>query len=247
MPDHFDSDSATHNDKAFQVREMFASIAGRYDLLNHLLSGNIDKRWRRLLTKTLYRNLSGDAVRVLDVACGTGDLSLALTAGGNASVTGLDFCRPMLEIAADKSLKRGAKVPFIEGDALALPFGDASFDGATIAFGLRNLASVEAGLKELLRVLRPGGTVAVLEFSTPKSAVFRGLFGFYFTKLLPVVGGLLSGSRCAYEYLPDSVSNFPDQEKLSTLMRVAGFEDVNYRNLTNGVAALHLGKRPIEK
>ncbi|MBC8028860.1 MAG: bifunctional demethylmenaquinone methyltransferase/2-methoxy-6-polyprenyl-1,4-benzoquinol methylase UbiE [Pyrinomonadaceae bacterium] len=222
---------------------MFATIAARYDLLNHLLSGNIDKRWRRLVAKILYQGLPLES-RILDVACGTGDLSLTLSESGEARIVGLDFCRPMLDIAAAKSLKRGAKVPFIEGDALALPFQDRSFDSVTIAFGLRNLASVESGLCELLRVLRPGGRVAVLEFSKPRYAIFRGLFKVYFTKLLPFVGGLISGSRGAYQYLPDSVSRFPDQKELASLMKNAGFEEVTYQNLTGGIAALHLGRRP---
>ena len=222
---------------------MFGAIAGRYDLLNHLLSGNIDQRWRRLVTRRLYEGLPVKA-RILDVACGTGDLSLALAEGGHAEVVGVDFCRPMLEIAASKTNKRRGDVPFFEGDALALPFRDSSFDGTTIAFGLRNLASVEDGLKELLRVLKPGGKVAVLEFSKPRWAAFRVLFNFYFTKLLPVVGGLISGSRGAYQYLPDSVSRFPNQEELASMMKEAGFEEITYQNLTGGIAALHLGKRP---
>lgn len=224
---------------------MFGAIAGRYDLLNHLLSGNIDQRWRRLVTKRLYEALPHKVkVRILDVACGTGDLSLALSEAGHAEVIGVDFCRPMLKIAALKSSKRRGGVPFFEGDALALPFRDSSFDGTTIAFGLRNLASVEDGLKELLRVLKPGGTVAVLEFSKPRWAAFRVLFNFYFTKLLPVVGGLISGSKGAYQYLPDSVSRFPNQEELASMMRDAGFQEITYQNLTGGIAALHLGRRP---
>jgi len=235
--------SATKTEQARRVREMFAAIAARYDLLNHLLSGNIDKRWRRLVAETLYRGLPSSG-RILDVACGTGDLSLTLHGNGNAKIVGLDFCRPMLDIAAAKSLERGAKVPFIEGDALALPFRDSSFDGVTIAFGLRNLASVESGLCELQRVLKPGGSVAVLEFSKPRNAILRGVFSLYFRKLLPIVGGLISGSRGAYRYLPDSVSRFPDQRELSELMTKTGFEEVTYRNLTGGIAALHLGRRP---
>ena len=219
---------------------MFAGIAGRYDLLNHLLSGNVDKRWRRLVARTLQPNLSG--ARVLDVACGTGDLSLVLARAGAGEVVGLDFCRPMLEIARHKA--DGQEIAFVEGDALRLPFEDESFDVVTIAFGLRNLAGVAEGLRELLRVLRPGGRAAVLEFSTPVVPGFRALFGFYFTRVLPVVGGVVSGERGAYEYLPDSVSRFPDQKRLAELMRGVGFEEVGYRNLTGGVAALHTGTRP---
>jgi demethylmenaquinone methyltransferase/2-methoxy-6-polyprenyl-1,4-benzoquinol methylase len=221
---------------------MFAGIAGRYDLLNHLLSGNVDKRWRHLVARTLQPTLSG--ARVLDVACGTGDLSLVLARAGAGEVVGLDFCRPMLEIARRKAEADGQEIPFVEGDALRLPFEDGSFDVVTIAFGLRNLAGVAEGLRELLRVLKPGGRAAVLEFSTPVVPGFRALFGFYFTRVLPVVGGMVSGERGAYEYLPDSVSRFPDQKRLAELMRGAGFEEVGYRNLTGGVAALHTGTRP---
>jgi demethylmenaquinone methyltransferase/2-methoxy-6-polyprenyl-1,4-benzoquinol methylase len=221
---------------------MFAGIAGRYDLLNHLLSGNVDKRWRRLVARTLQPSLV-EGARSLDVACGTGDLSLVLDGAGQARVIGLDFCRPMLEIARHKAEAGARPVPFVEGDALRLPFADCSFDIVTIAFGLRNLASVEEGLRELRRVLRPAGRIAVLEFSDPVVPGFRALFRFYFTRVLPRIGGLVSGSRGAYEYLPDSVSKFPDQKRLATLMREAGFEEVGYRNLTGGIAALHTGAR----
>lgn len=222
---------------------MFAGIAGRYDLLNHLLSGNTDKRWRRVVADELRPSLSEGAL-VLDVACGTGDLSLVLSGAGRARVIGLDFCRPMLEVARGKPFEKGARVPFVEGDALRLPFADGAFDVATIAFGLRNLSSVEDGLRELRRVLKPGGKVAVLEFSAPVVPGFRALFQFYFTRVLPRIGGLVSGSRGAYEYLHDSVSKFPDQKRLAALMREAGFDGVGYRNLTGGIAALHTGTRP---
>ena len=238
-----DKESASTTEHAHRVREMFAAIATRYDLLNHLLSGNIDKRWRRLVAQALRGKLIDGQATILDVACGTGDLSLTLSQSGGARIVGIDFCRPMLDIAAKKSAKSGLALPFIEGDALHLPFADRSFEAATIAFGLRNLTSVEAGIKELLRVLKPGGKVAVLEFSKPQAPVLRSLFKFYFTKLLPRFGGLISGSRSAYQYLPDSVSRFPDQEELATMMKRAGFAEVSYQNLTGGIAALHLGTR----
>ena len=223
---------------------MFATIAARYDLLNHLLSGNVDRRWRRLVAKTLSATLADRDAQVLDVACGTGDLSITLFESGKAQVVGIDFCRPMLDIAAAKASKSGLSLPFVEGDALDLPFADRSFEAATIAFGLRNLASVETGFKELLRVLKPGGKVAVLEFSKPTTPVLRSLFRIYFTKALPLLGGFISGSKSAYQYLPDSVSKFPDQMQLSSVMSQAGFEDVSFRNLTGGIAALHVGRRP---
>jgi demethylmenaquinone methyltransferase/2-methoxy-6-polyprenyl-1,4-benzoquinol methylase len=239
-----EKESARTNEQARRVREMFASIAGRYDLLNHLLSGNIDRRWRRLVAKTLSGTLANPEARVLDVACGTGDLSLTLFESGEAQIIGIDFCRPMLEIAGAKASKLGISLPFVEGDALRLPFADRSFEITTIAFGLRNLTSVEVGFRELLRVLKPGGKVAVLEFSKPRTPFLRSIFRVYFTKVLPLFGGLISGSKSAYQYLPDSVSRFPDQKGLSELMRQAGFEDVNFRNLSGGIAALHVGRRP---
>ena len=236
--------ATTTSDQARRVREMFATIASRYDLLNHLLSGNIDKRWRRRVAQELFAILSNGEARILDVACGTGDLSLQLRESGEARIVGLDFCRPMLDIAASKVSPTGPALPFIEGDALNLPFRDSSFAAVTIAFGLRNLTSVEAGFKELMRVLQPGGRVAVLEFSKPKAPILRSLFRIYFTKLLPLLGGLVSGSRGAYEYLPESVSRFPDQEALAAMMKQCGFAEVSYQNLTGGIAALHLGTRP---
>ena len=226
---------------AGRVREMFATIAGRYDLLNHLLSGNVDKRWRRVVANRVRAKLSSSSPHVLDVACGTGDLSLTLFEITGAGVVGTDFCRPMLKVAAGKA---SGRIPLIEGDALDLPFRDGTFDVATIAFGLRNLSSVESGLAELLRVLKPGGWVAVLEFSRPENAILRPLFNLYFRKLLPWMGGLISGSLSAYSYLPASVQKFPDQSQLLLLMEQAGFVEVRYENLTGGIAALHMGRRP---
>lgn len=222
---------------------MFSRIASRYDLLNHLLSANIDRRWRAKVVRMVAETLS-EGSRALDVACGTGDLALALAAGGESEVTGLDFCRPMLDLAARKSHGGARRITYVEGDALSLPFADGTFDVVTIAFGLRNLASVEGGLRELLRVARAGGRVCVLEFSQPSIPGLRGLFGFYFTRVLPRIGGLLSGSRVAYEYLPDSVSRFPDQRRLAELMTGVGFERVGFENLTGGIAAIHTGTRP---
>jgi demethylmenaquinone methyltransferase/2-methoxy-6-polyprenyl-1,4-benzoquinol methylase len=220
---------------------MFSTIAGRYDLLNHVLSGNVDKRWRRIVATRVRERLTSSSACVLDVACGTGDLSLTLFEITGARVVGTDFCRPMLDIAAGKT---SGRIRLIEGDALDLPFRDGTFDAATIAFGLRNLSNVESGLAELSRVLKPGGWVAVLEFSRPANAILRPLFNLYFRRVLPLMGGLVSGSLSAYTYLPASVQKFPDQSQLSLLMEQAGFVQVRYENLSGGIAALHLGKRP---
>jgi len=236
-----DENGRAANEHAGRVREMFASIASRYDLLNHLLSGNVDKRWRRIVAARVRDKLSSNSARVLDVACGTGDLSLTLFEITGAGVVGTDFCRPMLQIAAGKT---SGRIRFIEGDALDLPFRDGTFDVATIAFGLRNLSNVESGLAELSRVLKPGGWVAVLEFSRPANAVLRPVFNLYFTKVLPWIGRVVSGSQNAYSYLPASVQKFPDQSQLSLLMEQAGFVQVGYENLSGGIAALHMGQRP---
>jgi demethylmenaquinone methyltransferase/2-methoxy-6-polyprenyl-1,4-benzoquinol methylase len=236
LTDHGEKSSAEAH--ARRVRDMFEKISPRYDLLNHLLSGNIDKRWRRNVVEKLRPLLSTNA-QVLDVACGTGDLSIALFEDIGVRVTGVDFCRPMLERAARKE----PRIAFVEGDALQLPFEDAVFDAVTIAFGLRNLSNVEQGLSELRRVLQPKGRVAILEFSKPVVPGFRSLAAVYCTRLLPRIGGIISGSRSAYEYLPDSVSRFPDQETLSAMMTAAGFADVEFENFTGGIAALHTGRR----
>jgi len=225
-------------DHARRVREMFANIAPRYDLLNHVLSVNIDKRWRRRVVKELKTLLPKDA-RVLDVGCGTGDLSIELFENTAAEVTGIDFCGPMLKLAKSKA----HQLQFIEGDALNLPFAEASFEGLTIGFALRNLADVDRGLRELLRVLKPNGVAAILEFSHPVSPVFASLVGFYNWRLLPWIGGIVSGSRGAYEYLPASISKFPNQETLASMMCTAGFVDVSFENLSGGIAALHIGRR----
>lgn len=217
---------------------MFAQISPRYDLLNHLLSANIDRKWRKVVARKLHQLLPSGST-VLDVACGTGDLSIELFESANVSVIGADFCRPMLELAARKA----PRISFVEADALALPFPDASFAAVTIAFGLRNLASVESGLRELRRVLKPGGWLAILEFSRPQRPGFRVLVEAYSQKLLPRIGGWISGSRSAYTYLPDSVSRFPDQARLAAMMRAESFVNVAFEDLTGGVAALHIGQR----
>jgi demethylmenaquinone methyltransferase/2-methoxy-6-polyprenyl-1,4-benzoquinol methylase len=225
------------------VREMFSGIASKYDFLNHLLSVNIDKRWRKLVADRLREILNDPQALVLDVACGTGDLAIELQSGARARVIGTDFCRPMLEIAFDKNKKKATSIPYLEADGMNLSFADQTFDAVTIAFGLRNFSNWESGLREFHRILKTGGKLVVLEFSSPIVPGFRQLFQFYFSHILPRIGGAVSGSRGAYEYLPDSVSRFPDQKNLVSLMRKIGFSDVEYKNLTGGIAAIHIGVR----
>ena len=238
MPTERTADELKH---ARAVREMFSGIATKYDFLNHFLSANIDKRWRRLVSQKLKDVLSEPNAIVLDVACGTGDLSVELQKSARAKVFGTDFCRPMLDIAFDKNAKNDFDIPYIEADGMNLSFAEASFDALTVAFGLRNFSNWQAGLREFHRILKPGGKLVILEFSTPVIPGFRGLFQFYFSSILPRIGGAVSGSRGAYEYLPDSVSKFPDQKNLAWMMSETGFSDVEYKNLTGGVAAIHSG------
>lgn len=235
--------TARELEHARAVREMFSGIAKKYDFLNHFLSVNTDKRWRRLVSKKLKDILEREDALVLDVACGTGDLSVELQTAGKARVFGTDFCRPMLEIAFDKNDKNRTAIPYIEADGMNLSFADNTFDAVTIAFGLRNFSNWQDGLTELHRILKKGGKLAILEFSTPVVPGFKQIFSLYFTQILPRIGGAVSGSRGAYEYLPDSVSRFPDQKGLVKMMEQTGFTLVEYKNLTGGIAALHLGTK----
>lgn len=229
------------SDKAAQVRLMFAEIAPRYDFLNHALSFNIDKRWRRLVIKHVAERLRAPDALALDICCGTADLSLEL--GALAPTFGLDFCHPMLELGLKKIRRAKRSIELIEADALSVPFADSMFDVVTVAFGLRNIDGTSEGLREIYRLLKPGGRGAVLEFSRPRVPIFRSLFQFYFTRLLPRIGNAISGSSFAYQYLPQSVHAFPDQRELAGLMKAVGFSDVRYYNLFGGVASLYLGDK----
>ena len=233
--------TARELEHARAVREMFAGIARRYDFLNHFLSVNTDKRWRRLVRKKLEDVLVREDASILDVACGTGDLSVELQKNARARIIGTDFCRPMLTVAFDKNEKNAIEIPYVEADGMNLSFADASFDAVTIAFGLRNFSNWQDGLRELRRVTKKGGRLVILEFSSPVVPGFKQIFNLYFTRILPRVGGAVSGSRGAYEYLPDSVSRFPDQKGLTEMMRKTGFDQVEYKNLTGGIAAIHSG------
>jgi demethylmenaquinone methyltransferase/2-methoxy-6-polyprenyl-1,4-benzoquinol methylase len=217
---------------------MFGRVAPRYDLANHLLSMNIDRLWRARTVAKVREKISRPEARVLDLCCGTGDLMLSLEQARGSAVLGSDFCHPMLLGAAKKSNRS----PLFEADALQLPLRAASLDVITIAFGYRNFANYEAGLTELRRVLKPGGILAILEFSQPPNRVFGALYNWYSRNILPLVGGMLSGSRDAYAYLPESVRKFPGAEELARMMTRAGFTDVKFERMTGGIVALHTGR-----
>ena len=230
-----------------RIRSMFADIAQSYDLLNHLLSLNIDRSWRRRTTRLVPPE--GDAP-ILDVCTGTGDLALAYdrAAGGRVPVVGADFCHPMLVRAVDKTARRqrNERVRYVEADAQKLPFPDDTFQITCVAFGLRNVTDTDKGLAEMVRVTRPGGRVAVLEFSRPRHWLFGRLYRFYFRRVLPLVGQLVSRSRdSAYNYLPASVMEFPDGEALAEKLRGHGLTDVRWHPLTFGIATLYVGTKPV--
>ncbi|MBI5282665.1 MAG: bifunctional demethylmenaquinone methyltransferase/2-methoxy-6-polyprenyl-1,4-benzoquinol methylase UbiE [Candidatus Solibacter usitatus] len=235
--------AATEEQAAAYVRGMFGRVARRYDLLNHLLSFQTDRYWRAVTVRRVGHILLRPGVRVLDLCCGTGDLLLALErrACAAAHVYGSDFCHPMLVEARGKSARRAAHVHLFEGDALALPLAPRSLDLVTVAFGFRNFANYRRGLHEIQRALKPGGMLAILEFSTPPNPLLRGLYSFYSRAILPAVGGLISGSKDAYTYLPDSVRKFPPAEGLAAEMEGAGFTRVKFERLTFGIVALHTG------
>ena len=219
---------------------MFSAIAPRYDFLNHLLSLNIDRRWRRAAVRRLdwERRPAG---AYLDLCAGTMDLAALLAGqpGFAGRVIGADFAIPMLERGRRKAMRA---VP-IGADAVTLPFSDATFDGAMVGFGVRNLADLDAGLAEAARVLRPGGRFVILEFTTPQFAPLRAAYLFYFRRVLPVVGRAISKHTDAYTYLPESVLEFPAPDALARKLEAAGFSGVGYELLTGGICALHYGTR----
>jgi demethylmenaquinone methyltransferase/2-methoxy-6-polyprenyl-1,4-benzoquinol methylase len=224
------------------VRSLFNAIAYRYDLLNHLLSGGIDLYWRR----KAIEQLRPDAPRsILDVATGTGDFALAALRLEPERVVGVDIAEKMLAIGREKIRRRGEedRVTFEQGDAEHLPFPDAAFDAAIAAFGVRNFENLNRGLREMARVLKPGGRVIVLEFSRPKAAPFRQFYMLYFRTLLPLIGRLVSGHPGAYTYLPDTVMRFPEGPAFLEHLRSSGFEMLREERLTFGIATLYSGRR----
>jgi demethylmenaquinone methyltransferase/2-methoxy-6-polyprenyl-1,4-benzoquinol methylase len=229
-----------------RIRTMFGHIAPSYDFLNHLLSLNIDRWWRWRTTRLVPPQ--GDAP-ILDLCTGTGDLALAYdrAAGRKVPIVGADFCHPMLERAGQKAGRAGAaeRIRFIEADAQKLPFPDDTFQISTVAFGLRNVTDTDRGIAEMVRVTRPGGRVAILEFSQPRGRVFGTLYRFYFRRVLPFIGQLISRSEeSAYRYLPQSVMEFPDGEALAERLRRHGLTDVRWLPLTFGIATLYIGVKP---
>jgi demethylmenaquinone methyltransferase / 2-methoxy-6-polyprenyl-1,4-benzoquinol methylase len=222
---------------------MFGSIAGRYDFLNHFLSANIDKRWRNICVAEVGKRNRAAVPQILDLGCGTADLSLCFSRLG--PVVGCDFCHPMLCVGAQKILRIPQRQPvFLVGaDALELPFADAAFDIVVSAFVLRNLSDLDRGLREMRRVLRPGGAMGVLEFGMPRGPLLGTLYRWYFLFVLPRLGRLISGVEGPYGYLPDSVQKFPPAEELKKMAARAGFVDVDAKQLTGGIAVLLMGNK----
>ena len=232
----------TEADKSRRVRDMFGAIANRYDFLNHFLSANIDRRWRRICVQEIEKRISSSLPKILDIGCGTADLTLAFS--GLGPVFGCDFCHPMLRIGADKITANNSlgRVFLLEADALVLPFADDSFDAAVSAFVLRNLVNIEQCFRETRRVLRPGGVMGVLEFGMPKFPCLASLYRWYFLRILPKLGKMVSGVTGPYGYLPASVQTFPPAEELKKKAEQAGFVNVEYQRLTGGIAILLIGE-----
>lgn len=231
--------------KAAHVKAVFSDIAENYDLMNSVLSFWQHKLWRRFAMKKMNIRPGQDA---LDVACGTGDwtLSLARATGPQGSVVGLDFTREMLNVAHTKMVKNNLLdkgVSLLEGDAMDLPFGDNTFDVATIGFALRNVPDILTVLSEMTRVIKPGGQVVSLELSKPEAPIFKSLYYFYFNRILPRVGSLAAKSKKSYAWLPESLVDFPNRKNLEQMFRQAGLSDVRSYPLTGGIAALHIGRK----
>lgn len=233
-----------HDDRAEEVRSMFGDIAGRYDRANQVLSGGMHHLWRRAAVAGLAAQVDD---RVLDVCCGTGDLALAIAAGlgDDGEVVGVDFCPEMVDLAQQKLAQAGGdgRLRFDEADAMALPFDDDAFDGATVAFGIRNVVDPVAGLAEMARVVRPSGRVVVLEFGQPDGLLMGPAFRLYSRWVMPTIGGLLTGNRAAYEYLPRTSAAFPAGDRfVCELLRPAGLVPLEARGLFGGIAWIYVAE-----
>ena len=229
-------------EKSEYVKQIFSDIAPRYDLLNHLLSLNIDRIWRRKAIAKLGISRSPNG-RYLDLCAGTLDVSAALAEaqGFHGSIVAADFAEPMLRAGIAKA--RGRSINPVTADALRLPLGSGTMAGAIVAFGIRNVSGLDAGLSEVHRVLEPGAKFVILEFSTPPSRIINAGYQLYFNRILPAIGGLISGHRTAYQYLPRSVANFPAEPELARRMTSAGFRGVSWKSLSLGIAAIHVGEK----
>ncbi|HEY7680659.1 MAG TPA: ubiquinone/menaquinone biosynthesis methyltransferase [Terriglobia bacterium] len=225
------------------VRDLFSRIAGRYDLLNHLLSFQLDRYWRHVVARQFRHRMAASGVRVLDLCCGTADLTLAVARQGHAPVVGCDFSHPMLTRARQKMLRRSLPPLLVEGDALQLPFTDGTFDLVVSSFGFRNLVNYRAGLTEIWRVLRPGGEVGILEISVP-GGWLGPIYSLYFHRILPRVGEWISRAQRSYSYLPGSVARFPEKGDITAWMQEAGFTSARAMELTGGIVTFYLGRKP---
>ncbi|MDE6374954.1 MAG: bifunctional demethylmenaquinone methyltransferase/2-methoxy-6-polyprenyl-1,4-benzoquinol methylase UbiE [Alistipes sp.] len=233
----------TRRTKKEEVREMFDNIAPRYDLLNHTLSLNIDRLWRRRVVREVRRN---NPAQVLDMATGTGDLAIEMARRmPGVHVTGVDLSERMLDRARSKVARQGlaGRIELLQGDAERLAAADATFDAATVAFGVRNFGDLDAGLRELARTIKPGGRIVILEFSRPRNRLFRALYEFYTRRILPSIGGAVSHDRRAYTYLPASVGEFPAPDAFLERLSQAGFRDCRARSVSGGIAQIYTGER----
>ncbi|HLX26113.1 MAG TPA: bifunctional demethylmenaquinone methyltransferase/2-methoxy-6-polyprenyl-1,4-benzoquinol methylase UbiE [Candidatus Cybelea sp.] len=234
----------THNltaDKGTFVREMFARIAPRYDLANRVLTGGLDERWRRRAIRLLEAPHGG---RILDCCCGTGDLVFGLLRSDpTLDVVGIDFCEPMLQRAQRRAKQARGTASFVEGDVMAMPFDDDAFDGVTMGFSLRNVVDVDATLREILRVLRPGARFVSLDVTKAPNRIYKRLFDLYFYGVVPLLGGVVGGSRAAYSYLPNSLTHHPNAPDLRDRFTRAGFARAGYLPLMGGAIAVHYGTK----
>jgi demethylmenaquinone methyltransferase/2-methoxy-6-polyprenyl-1,4-benzoquinol methylase len=230
-------------ERAPKVREMFTRLAWRYDVVNDVMSFGLHRRWKRQTAAIALDG--GQPARVLDLCCGTGDLSFLAEEIGARTVTGLDFTLPMLAVARRRKLASGARSRFAQGDALRLPFPDAAFDAITVGYGLRNIADPEAALSEMRRVLAPGGRAAVLDFGKPDNPIAAALYGAFLHTMMPAVGWLFHRDPQTYLYIPASLERYPGQRRVAELMKRAGLVNVRYENRLLGTMGINIGEAPV--
>lgn len=236
-------DKNSETSKKRQVEEMFNDISPKYDLLNHLLSANIDKLWRNRVVRMLEQK---QPKTIIDIATGTADFALAASRIKNSIITGIDISEGMLEVGREKINKKGLndRIKLVKADSENLPFELDSFDAAIVGFGVRNFETLKKGLSEIFRVLKPGGEFYVLEFSKPSKTPVKQFYSFYFTRILPLVGGIISKNRNAYTYLPESVNEFPDGVNFLSILAETGFTETQYFEQTFGIATIYKACKP---